>query len=192
MRQACAILALSLLLATSAAASECDFGQMNPNAPPETTQFGFLIGNFTVTLHAWRDEAWTPPRPAGARWNGWWGLNGMAVYDEWYDPSPDDPDGTSGVNVRSFNAETGQWTMMWVALPFHQVQDLRAEVQDGVLTMWQVDPERPGWKADFEIIDADRRARVDYIQDPEGGAWTPRFRLEATRIPCNGGISAPN
>lgn len=75
--------------------------------------------------------------------------------------------------------------MMWVALPGHQVQDLRAEMRDGVLTMWQIYPERAGWKAEFEIIDADRWARVDYLQDPESGDWTPRFRLAATRTSCN-------
>ena len=66
----------------------------------------------------------------------------------------------------------------------HQVQDLRAELKDGQLTMWQVYPERPGWKAVFEQIDENRWARVSYQQDEEG-AWQPQFRLEATRAPCN-------
>jgi hypothetical protein len=73
--------------------------------------------------------------------------------------------------------------MMWISTAGRQVQDLRAETIAGELTMWQVYPERPGWKAVFERIDADRWARVSYQQD-EQGAWQPQFRLEATRQPC--------
>lgn len=177
----------ALFLATVAAAvqagADCDFGTLHPGAPPETSQFGFLIGNFSVSLHAWQGDRWSPPRAAGARWNGRFALNGMAVYDEWFDPGPDQTDGVWGVNVRTFDPSAELWKMMWISLPERQVQDLRAQIQDGVLTMWQVYPERPGWKAQFEITDADHWARISYVQN-DAGAWTPQYRLAATRITC--------
>jgi hypothetical protein len=64
------------------------------------------------------------------------------------------------------------------------VQDLRAEMRDGVLTMWQVHPERPGWKAEFEVLDGERWARVSYTRPDATGDWVPQFRLVATRRPC--------
>ncbi len=179
-------LAALLLTAAAAQAAEpgCDFGQPHRQAPPETAQFAFLVGRFDVSLHAWHGDRWGPPRPTGAHWNGRYGLNGMAIYDEWYDPGPDDPTGIWGVNVRTFDPHAGLWKVMWISLPERQVQDLRAEMRGGILTLWQVYPDRPGWKAEFEITDADHWARVSYVKDPDADQWTPQYRLAATRIRC--------
>ena len=167
-------------------APRCDYGAPHPNAPPALSQFDFLIGDFSITLHAWRNGAWTPPRPGpGARWNGWYGLGGMVIVDEWFDPDPSyDIDATRGVNVRLFDTEQNVWKMMWVATGGKQVQDLRAEMRDGVLTMWQVYPERPGFEAEFHRTDADRWRRVQYTLDDSGNR-VPQFKLEATRVPCD-------
>jgi hypothetical protein len=164
-----------------AQASSCDVGEVSASAPTETQQFAFLLGEHEVTLHAWTGSAWTPPRPVNAHWRGWYGLSGAAIYDEWVDPAPNT--GGLGVNVRIYDPEEAVWKMMWVSTTGMQVQDLRAEMRGGVLTMWQVYPERPGWKAEFEVLDDDRWARVSYQQD-EAGAWQPQFRLVATRQPC--------
>ncbi len=164
----------------------CAPGTLHPDAPPETRQFDFLIGQFEMTLHAWTGDGWSPPRPVNARWEGWYALDGRAIQDEWFDL--DTRDGRApvrGVNLRIYDPEESVWKLMWIAQPAYQVQDLRAEVREGILTMWQVYPERPGWKAEFEIADEDRWARIAYVQDEEG-AWTPQFRLAATRIPCEG------
>jgi hypothetical protein len=180
-----AVLLLVTAAHTWAAAAACDHGSAHPKAPPETAQFAFLIGEFDITLHGWQGDGWSPPRPAGARWNGRYGLNGMAIYDEWFDPGPEHADGTWGVNVRTFDPEAGLWKMMWISLPTREVQDLRAELRDGTLTMWQVYPKRPGWKAEFEVTDEDHWARVSYVRDDETGPWSPQYRLAATRIPCH-------
>ena len=105
----------------------------------------------------------------------------MTIQDEWIDPDPST--GGLGVNVRIYDPEENVWKMMWVSTSGRQVQDLRAQMQEGGLTMWQVYPERPGWKAVFEVLDEKRWARVSY-QRNEQGTWQPQFRLEATRQPC--------
>jgi hypothetical protein len=175
---------LLFLLSTSAqAAGSCDYGTPHREAPPETAQFGFLIGEFDIALHGWQGDGWSPPRSVGARWNGRYGLNGMAIYDEWFDPGPDADVGVWGVNVRTFDPAAEMWKMMWISLPSREVQDMRAAERDGTLTMWQVYPERPDWKAEFEVIDDDHWARVSFVRD-DAGAWTPQYRLAATRIPC--------
>jgi hypothetical protein len=163
----------------------CDYGAMHPNAPAQTQEFAFLIGDYTITLHAWQGEKWSPPQPGvTARWNGRYGLGGMAIVDEWFHPDPaQDPNSSRGINVRMYDEEAGEWDMMWVATGANQVQDLRAKVIDGVLTMWQVYPERADFQATFHVDDADHWSRVTYAKD-ENGEWAKTFLLAATRIPC--------
>jgi hypothetical protein len=110
----------------------------------------------------------------------------MAIVDEWFHPDPaQDPNSPRGVNVRMYDPEAEEWDMMWVATSAHQVQDLRAKVIDGVLTMWQVYPERADFQATFQIEDGDHWSRIAYAKDEEG-AWVKTFKLAAARIPCGG------
>ena len=143
------LLAASLVVAGEVSAQArddtCDFGTADPEAPAQIEQFAFLIGHHEIALHAWQGENWTPPRPARARWNGRYGLDGMAIVDEWFDPGPTNGQtDIRGINVRMYDADQGLWKLMWISSATHQIQQLRAEVRDGVLTMWQVHPERPG------------------------------------------------
>jgi hypothetical protein len=192
--------ALALALPTALAASDepalappiCDYGTPHPEAPEELAQFDFLIGDYTISAHQWLGTAWSPPRPgAPARWNGYYTLGGMAIADEWFDPDPGhDPNSGRGINIRMWDAEAGEWDMTWVHTLGRQVQDLRAGMKDGVLTMWQIYPERPDFKATFERLDADNWERIQYKQD-EAGEWQPTFKLVATRIPCTESDEAP-
>lgn len=163
----------------------CDYGAPHDNAPAELAQFAFLIGDYKVTMHRWLGESWSPPQPGvTARWNGRYGLGGMAIYDEWFNPdSAQEPDAPRGVNVRMYDPDAEEWDMMWVATGGRQVQDLRAKEIDGVLTMWQVYPERPGFRAEFTVDDADNWNRISFGPD-ENGVEQKQFKLAATRIPC--------
>ena len=163
----------------------CDDGAPHPDAPPELSQFAFLIGDYEVAAYQWQGDDWSPPRPGPqARWNGWYGLGGMVIQDEWFNQDPGLTPGTGrGVNVRYYDPEKAEWQMMWISTAGAQVQDLRAKVIDGTLTMWQVYPEKPGFLAEFTVEDADHWTRTQY-NVAEDGAKTPAYLLRATRIPC--------
>ena len=163
----------------------CEYGAAHKNAPAELAQFSFLIGDYAIALHQWQGDSWSPAQPGvTARWNGRYGLGGMAIIDEWFHPDPaQNPDAPRGINVRMYDPEAEEWDMMWIATGAKQVQDLRAKVIDGVLTMWQVYPERPGFRAEFEIADADHWSRIAYTPDDEGN-MVKTFKLAASRIPC--------
>lgn len=184
-----AVLALGVGASAQEAAppKTCDYGSPHAHAPEEIAQFAFLIGDFRVQFHAWINGAWSPPQPGNtARWNGHYGLDGMAIIDEWFHPDPaTDPNAPRGVNVRMYDPDAEEWDMMWVNTTGRQVQDLRAKVIDGDLTMWQVYPERPGFLATFHVEDADHWHRVSYIKDQDGN-WVEQFKLAATRLPCEG------
>lgn len=163
----------------------CDYGTLNPDAPEETKQFSFLIGDYRIHLHAWQEDKWSPPLPSStARWNGRYGLGGMVIIDEWFNPDPaQQPDGNRGVNVRMYDPEENIWKMMWIATSTKVVQDLRAEIRDGVLTMWQVYPDRPHFKAIFNVHDADHWERISFTHDDDGN-WVKQYKLAASRLPC--------
>ena len=165
--------------------ARCDVGAPHPNAPAELSQFAFLVGDYKVTFHAWQGEDWSPAQPGRqARWNGWYGLGGMAIYDEWFGTEPAiDPDTDRGVNVRMYDPKAEEWDMMWIATLGNQVQDLRAKVIDGTLTMWQEYPDRPNFRAEFITEDDDNWYRISYTKD-DAGEWVKQFKLDATRIPC--------
>ena len=167
-----------LLFSSTALANPCTVAPIDPNAPERA--FDFLLGQHRVTLHAWWNDAWSPPRPAAAEWNGWVGLAGQAIYDEWHDPDPDK--GGSGVNVRIYDAETSEWKMMWISTKGKVVQELHAGIVDGVLRMWQIHPKRPGWHAEFHVLDENRWARTEHMEI--NGQSEPKFRLVATRTGC--------
>lgn len=167
-------------------APRCDYGRPHPQAPAELSQFSFLIGDFEITSHIMTPAGWSPPRPGPrARWNGWYSMGGMMINDEWYDPDPGlQPDAPRGVNVRMYDTEAEEWKMMWVATSTKRVQDLRAAMKNGKLTMWQVYPTQIDLLADFTVEDDDHWHRVSYTQD-DAGEWAPQYKLRATRIACD-------
>ena len=168
------------------AAPLCDYGSPHPDAPLELAQFAFLIGDYEITSHIMTANGWSPPRPGPrARWNGWYSMGGTMITDEWYDPDPGlEQNSPRGVNVRMFHPDDDEWKMMWVATPAGRVQDLRAKMKDGKLTMWQVYPTQIDLVADFTIEDEDHWHRVSYVKDEDGNS-VPKFKLRATRIACD-------
>jgi len=109
----------------------------------------------------------------------------MVIVDEWFNPDlAQSTDGNRGINVRMYDTDENIWKMMWIATSNKTVQDLRAEVRDGTLTMWQVHPERPDFKAIFNVRDKDHWERISFKHDAEGN-WVRQYKLAATRLPCN-------
>ena len=181
-----AIISACLSVTAAARVPGCDYGKPHANAPSEMAQFAFLIGDYTVHLHAWQKDRWSPPQPGRtARWNGYYGLQGMVIIDEWFNPDPaQDTNASRGVNVRMYDTDEKIWKMMWIATTGKTVQDLRAEVRDGTLTMWQVHPDRPDFKAIFNVHDEDHWERISFTPDDEGN-WVRQFKLAAIRIQCD-------
>ncbi len=180
-----AVFAAAIFADNAAFATEaCDFGTPNPDAPTEIHQFDFLIGNYRIEARQWTGEEFS----AGyleAAWNGYWGIDGNAVIDEWFGPevAPDAPR-TLGVNVRYYNEEIGRWSMVWQATN-GAASHLEAEQgDDGVLRMWQVYPEPTSERfIYFEVYDDAHWARIDG-QVLEDGTRVPQFKFDAYEVPC--------
>lgn len=176
--------AAALALSAAAAQDACDFGAPHPSMPDELAQYEFLIGDFEVHIHVWTGEAWSEGFQK-ARWTGRYILGGRAVMDEWYPFDPaDDPDTPGGVNVRMYDPAEGLWKLMWMRSDELVPTELRSRVEDdGRMHLWRVYPTPEDRDVRFETIDADTWARVDRVRD-DAGAWAPRYRFEARRLPC--------
>ena len=116
MKHCCAlVLALSSLAIPTTAheAKVAGFGSLSPDAPPETAQFGFLVGAWSCTTRNMRPDGSLHDGP-NATWTGYYILDGWAIADDWISELPDG--GTyHGTNIRSFNRETGKWDNRWLS-----------------------------------------------------------------------------
>ena len=183
---ACACLPL---LATGVAAQQvaCVPGQPHPDAPPELTQFNFLIGRFDIQGRQWTDDGWSPPG-SQSYWEGEYILGGFAIADYYYNQPPEANTAARGINVRMYDPASRIWTMSWIHTSNPtSVRLLEAEERDGMMWMYQmVDPETrlATRKVSFHIVDEDNWYRVDEFSDDGGQTWYKTLKLEAKRRSC--------
>ena len=90
----------------------CGASAPNSAAPPETAQFGFLVGEWSCETRFMN--------PAGeystghATWTGRWILDGWAIQDDWVTRRPDGNE-FRGTNIRSYNPQSGKWDNRWIS-----------------------------------------------------------------------------
>lgn len=88
-----------------------EFGSLNPDAPPETAQFSFIVGHWDCKIRFMGpDQSFSEGQ---ATWTGYYVLDGWAIKDDWVSIQPDGSR-SHGFNIRSFNTETGQWDNRWL------------------------------------------------------------------------------
>ncbi len=164
----------------------CDVGAPYGDTAPQMAAWEFLIGNHEVDfILPTEDGTWGEP-VAVAQWNGWWGLGGRALIDEWFGPSRDGGRGNDGVNVRVWNEEAQVWRMTWQQTRNSVAAIYEARIEeDGLLHMWQVMPEEETQSdAWFEITGPDTWSRIQRSRNDEG-EWQMDFRLDARRQACD-------
>jgi hypothetical protein len=76
-------------------------GARNPNAPPETAQYDFVIGDWDVVIN-FRNPDGTEVT-YNAKWHNSWIVDGYVVMQEWRGPY------ASGSEVRRYSSELGYW-----------------------------------------------------------------------------------
>ena len=79
------------------------FGRLNPDAPPETAQFAFMLGEHDCVdrIFNQNDGSW---KEVAKIWNGRSFLNGHAIRDDTWRS-----DGVYTSNIRKYDAEAGKW-----------------------------------------------------------------------------------
>ncbi|MEZ5429079.1 MAG: hypothetical protein R2747_22725 [Pyrinomonadaceae bacterium] len=86
------------------------FGRLNPDAPPETAQFAFMIGEFDCV-----DEIVNPQDGKWAKfpaiWNARYFLNGHGIQDSYWSPT------FSTSNIRIYDAREKKWKVTFFRMP---------------------------------------------------------------------------
>lgn len=88
-----------------------DYGKLNPDAPPETAQFAFIIGKWDCKTRFMNPQG--EHGEGRATWTGYYILDGWAIQDDWVPAAPGGK-ALQGTNIRSFNPKTEKWDNRWL------------------------------------------------------------------------------
>ena len=113
---AAGVLALTALAAaapTPARFSPTPAARVHPDAPPETSQFAFLIGTWSCTMRSMKPDG-SGFTESSAVWSAEFILDGWAIQD-WWVGQPPAGGAFHGTNIRSFNPQTRKWDNRWLA-----------------------------------------------------------------------------
>jgi len=104
--------------------------KINPNAPPELSQFAFLIGEFRCDAKADRgDGTWVS---LNATWEGRFILDGYVIADDYRMTSAAGELLVLGTNFRLYDAQKKRWNIKWLNALGGNWVDLGAEELGGV------------------------------------------------------------
>lgn len=184
--RAAAVLA-TLMWASQAAAQEadgCSVGAIHPDAPPETSQFSFLVGRWDVEVTEPDEQGAWGGQPRQAYWEGHYILDGFAIADYWYDhPPATDPGTHRGVNIRMFNQATAAWDITW-----QHTEDplliLTGRIQGENMVLTGQSPDGSLTRIVFSSI---RHQSWDWRMElsiDQGASWSTIMRIHAERLAC--------
>ena len=89
-----------------------EYGNPNPKAPPELSQFAFIIGKWRCDVRLKVENGtWQPYR---ATWVGRYILDGYAIADEYRMTDSAGELIVHGMNFRSWSVEKKTWIMRWL------------------------------------------------------------------------------
>ena len=169
----------ALLLAGMAQANDMSFAASEKDACMEgpISQFGRYIGDWKIEDEqlAKDGSGWGPGK--GARWIFACVGDGVGVQDYWL------PNGGGfGTNLRTYNADTQTWEIVWAATQQKGLMHIRAaQDESGDIRMEILSPEqKPPRRITFFPPHANGWDWVMEMSMDEGKTWTAVYRIKAT------------
>lgn len=173
----------------TAPAPAFDPGHLNPDAPPETAQFGRLAGIWDVDMKIRQDDGSWPEKGFPAEWRFRYTLDGWAIQDDWLAPPPDRPleEGGRrqlGTNLRIYDPTAKHWDVAWISNTQQQLSTFEAEAEgdDGIVMTGLHASGKPSRTTFFDMTDDSFEWRLELQglgDDPE--AWAEVARIHAER-----------
>lgn len=109
---------------------EREYGQPNPNAPPELSRFSFLIGKWRCEAKLkGEDGTWGDLK---GTWEGRYILDGYAIEDEFRMTTPTGELLVLGMNLRTYDPKKKSWNIKWLNARAGTWVDLGPEELGGV------------------------------------------------------------
>lgn len=162
-------------------------GNPNPNAPPELSQFAFIIGEWRCDVRVKEDSgAWQTYQ---ATWVGRYILDGYVIADEYRMTNQAGELVVHGMNFRSYSVDKKTWVMrwldatrsFWVELGPEELGGVR--VSPGTITFNLIDTFAPDAisRVTFSDISADHFTWREEKSLDQGRTWTEFVAIEAHR-----------
>ena len=156
-------------------------GTLNPDAPPETAQFGQLAGVWSASQQSRHpDGSWSDPIE-GSEWRFYYILDGHAIQDDWISLSPEGSDLPPflGTNIRIYNPNSKQWEIAWFDTGRRTMAHYTAKAAgDSIIMTGTESSGRKARNTFHSITDDTFYWRKEWTFD-EGQSWT-----EVARIVC--------
>lgn len=154
---------------------------MHAQAPLETAQFDFIIGEWESS-YSFRVSRATPGRAEmQGTWKAYYGWDGFAIYDDW--SRKGGRPGNSGPAIRSFDPLTKKWVMHYIPInqPMATVWRLVGEFDDEGLhaDMTGQDPDGTVFRQRVHFVDLTENSftwRSDRSYD-DGATWIEDWGL---------------
>ena len=140
------------------------YGRLNPQAPPETAQFAFMIGEFDCV-----DEIINPQDGKWIKfpaiWNAKYFLNGHGIQDQYWSPQ------FSTSNIRIFDAKEKKWKVTFFRMPGYNSGIWSGIKEDNNLVMRQGTNEK-GTRLTFSNI---TKAGFEWVGESMSGGKANAF-----------------
>lgn len=170
---------------SATAASTFDPGTLHPNAPPETAQFGQLVGIWDITDETIQaDGSWQAGE--GAEWIWYYILDGYAIQDDWiapprYGTTQADTLRQHGTNLRIYDPAAQRWDLAWISNSDKKLSTFTATAQgDSALVMRGTHASGNDARITFfDITDTRFEWKLEFAQ--EDGSWLEVYRIHAVR-----------
>jgi len=151
------------------------YGQLNKNAPKETSEFGQLVGVWDCTISNLNNEGiWIDSK---AEWTWKYILDGYAIQDFWSRKANREIDSTLsdyyGTNVRIFDPQKKKWIISWAENGKNSMsglweanikEDKTIEIYDNtnqwLITFFNIKEKTFDWKWDFRQKDSTMKTMV--------------------------------
>ena len=85
----------------------------NPKAPDAVREeYGQFVGSWSCQGYNRQQDGRWQASPGRATWNWYYVMDGFAIQDVWI-PSTASTGGALGINLRTYDAESANWQMVW-------------------------------------------------------------------------------
>ncbi len=156
-------------------------GLINPDAPPETAEFAFMVGRNDCVEEKRDPQSGEWAEPTNRIWDAAWYMNGYAIRD-WGTTAG----GQTG-NIRIFDPKTGQWHVTFFSAPGYGTGTWKGGKQDDdiVLSLPQQAPNGMDGESrlTFSGISSSSFNWLGEWVSADGSVAYPFWRIRCTKQP---------
>lgn len=162
---------------------ELNLGHLSPDAPPETQQFGQLVGSWAIADESLQPDGTWAEGP-GADWIWRYILDGHAIQDDWISPPIDRAAGRTqrqfGTNIRIYNPASQSWDMAWTSTTDQHITSFSAKAVNNEIIMQGEWNGRDSRITFYNITTNTFEWKLE-IRGDNAGSWTEIYRIFASR-----------